>query len=269
MEAVFCNPYSGYEKGHVESKCGYSKRNWAVPIPVFESQEQLATFFAEQAQLDRERLHYAKGEHITSLWEADRAQLLALPKTAYEAFRMSAAVVKKYGEFRVDGTSIPLAGLVAPQSEILIQTFWDRVVIMTQEQQMVRGVPRPYTGRTAEIPWVQVFTNLLRKPRSVTHSQFIRMLPDMMRQYVGVADLSVRKERLQALIHWCDIYSLKQIEQVLERATEESTIVQLTATLGIQQTNGDIPATWTESLSPPGTLSSSALDRYDRLMGVS
>jgi hypothetical protein len=36
FEAVFCNPYSGHEKGHVEAKCGYSKRNWAVPVPLFE-----------------------------------------------------------------------------------------------------------------------------------------------------------------------------------------------------------------------------------------
>ncbi|BFH10951.1 DDE-type integrase/transposase/recombinase [Paenibacillus melissococcoides] len=55
FEAVFCNPYSGHEKGHVESKCGYAKRNWAVPIPVYESHEQLVSYFEEQARQDRER----------------------------------------------------------------------------------------------------------------------------------------------------------------------------------------------------------------------
>ncbi|GAC43912.1 ATP-binding protein [Paenibacillus popilliae] len=88
MEAVFCNPYSGHEKGHVESKCGYTKRNWAVPIPAYQSQEQLAATLAEQARQDRERAHYAKGERIPDLWEADRRELLTLPETSYEAFRM-------------------------------------------------------------------------------------------------------------------------------------------------------------------------------------
>ncbi|WP_338556685.1 IS21 family transposase [Paenibacillus sp. KS-LC4] len=74
MEAVFCNPYSGHEKGHVESKCGYAKRNWTVPIPLYEDHEPLATYFAEQARQDRERPHYAKGVRIAELWEADRAQ---------------------------------------------------------------------------------------------------------------------------------------------------------------------------------------------------
>jgi hypothetical protein len=44
----------------VESKCGYAKRNWTVPIPLYEDHEKLATYFAEQAREDRERAHYAK-----------------------------------------------------------------------------------------------------------------------------------------------------------------------------------------------------------------
>ncbi|MCY9514048.1 DDE-type integrase/transposase/recombinase [Paenibacillus apiarius] len=168
FEAVFCNPYSGHEKGHVESKCGYAKRNWAVPIPVYESHEQLVSYFAEQAQQDRERSHYTKKTRFADLWETDRKHLLTLPENGFEAFRVSAAVVNKYGEIRADETTIPLLGLVQPGSEVLIQTFWDRLVILNSQHQYVQEVPRPYTGQTAEIPWPQVFTNLLRKPRSVT-----------------------------------------------------------------------------------------------------
>ncbi len=176
-------------------------------------------------------------------------------------------MVNKYGEIRVDNSTIPLVGLVPPGSEVLIQTFWDRLVILTQEQLTVREVPRPYTGKTADVPWRQVFTNLLRKPRSVNHSQFVRMLPEAIRFYVGVADLAVRKERLQALIHWMDVYSIAQIGQVLQESHSEATVAQLTAALGLRQMNRDVA--WTESLSPPGTQEAVSLDRYDRLMGVS
>ncbi|UJF33770.1 IS21 family transposase [Paenibacillus hexagrammi] len=253
MEAVFCNPYSGHEKGHVESKCGYAKRNWAVPIPIYESHEQLAAYFAEQAQQDRERPHYAKKERIASLWEEDRRHLLTLPEVTFESYRMSAAVVNKYGEIRIENTSFPLVGLVSPGSEVLIQTFWDRHVILTQGQQTVREVPRPYTGRTADVPWVQVFTNLLRKPRSVNHSQFVRMLPEAVQQYVRITDLMLRKERLQALAHWSGVYPITQIGQTLQETHNEATIAQVTAALGLKQMNRDIPAAWVETLSPPGT----------------
>ncbi|MDQ0112250.1 hypothetical protein J2T15_001685 [Paenibacillus harenae] len=35
--------------------------------------------------------------------------------------------MNKYGEIRFEGTTIPLVGLVQPGSEVLIQTFWDRL----------------------------------------------------------------------------------------------------------------------------------------------
>lgn len=269
FEAIFCNPYSGHEKGHVESKCGYAKRNWAVPLPLYESHEQLAAYFAEQARQDRERTHYAKGVRIAELWEAGRKTLLALPEEAFEPFRMNAAVVNKYGEIRFEGTAIPLVGLVPPSSEVLIQTFWDKLVILTKEHQMVREVPRPYTGKTAEIPWTQVFANLQRKPRSVNHSQFIRMLPETVQAYVAIGDLVLRKERLQALAHWCEVYPVTQIDQVLQAASDEATVAQLTAALGLKQTSRDIPAAWVETLSPLGTQETASLQPYDRLMGVS
>ncbi|OMF29764.1 hypothetical protein BK133_17340 [Paenibacillus sp. FSL H8-0548] len=269
IEAVFCNPYSGHEKGHVESKCGYAKRNWAVPIPLYEDHEQLAAYFAEKARQDRERLHFAKGVRIAELWEADRVQLLTLPEETYEPFRLGAAVVNKYGEIRFEGATIPLVGLVSPGSEVLTQTFWDRLTILTTEHERVREVPRPYTGSTAEVPWAQVFANLLRKPRSVSHSQFIRMLPEVVQVYASVADLTSRKERLQALAHWCGVYSIAQIAEVLTTASSEATVTQLTAALGLVQANRDIPAAWSETISPPGAQATVTLQQYDRLMGVS
>ncbi|MGG2198469.1 IS21 family transposase [Paenibacillus validus] len=158
FEAVFCNPYSGHEKGHVENKCGYSKRNWAVPIPIYESHKQLAEYFAEQAKQDRERQHYAQNRRIVDLWEDDRRKLLRLPEQGFEAFRLSTAAVNKYGEIRIHDTAVPLLGMAEPGSEVLIQTFWDRLVILNSQHQQIREVPRPYTGRTADIPWSQVFT---------------------------------------------------------------------------------------------------------------
>ncbi|WP_338555579.1 hypothetical protein [Paenibacillus sp. KS-LC4] len=178
-------------------------------------------------------------------------------------------VVNKYGEIRFESTTIPLVVLVQPGSDVLIQVFWDRLAILTKEHALVREVPRPYTGKTAEVPWAQVFANLLRKPRSVGHSQFIRILPEAVQVYAGVADLALRKERLQALAHWCGIYPMAQIAEVLRKAPGEATVAQLTAALGLVQLNRGIPVVWNEELSPPGSQATASLQQYDRLMGVS
>jgi len=269
FEAVFCNPYSGHEKGHVENKCGYSKRNWAVPIPIYESHEQLADYFADQAKQDRERQHYSRNRPIADLWEEDRCKLLTLPEHEYEAFRISAAVVNKYGEIRMEETTIPLLGMAKPGSEVLIQTFWDRLVILNNQHNKIREVPRPYTGRTADVPWPQIFTGWLRKPRSVTHSQFLRMLPETLREYVTAKDLTMRKDRLQALIHWSEVYSIEQIHEAISMLGQDTQVTRITSVLGMKHGSRDLPVTWEETLSPPGTRTDGPLGRYDKLMGVS
>lgn len=112
----------------MENKCGYSKRNWAVPVPIYESHEQLVAYFAEQARRDCDRQHYTQNRCIADLWEDDRCKLLTLPEHGFEAFRLGAAVVNKYGEIRIDDLTVPLLGMATPGSEVLIQTFWDRLV---------------------------------------------------------------------------------------------------------------------------------------------
>lgn len=269
FEAVFCNPYSGHEKGHVEAKCGYSRRNWAVPVPLFENHEQLVAHFSKQAEQDRQRLHYTKQRQIEQLWQEDEIRhLLQLPSKPFEAFRLHAAVVNKYGEIRVDEASIPLHGQAAPGTEVMVQLYWDRLAILNHRHEPILTVPRPYTGRSADIPWPQVFANWLRKPRSVTHSQFLKMLPVSLQSYASVTEPDIRKERLQALHHWSMVYTLEQIEEALHVQGLEQEISRITAFLGIKHGKRDVPATWQETLSPPGTRMDNTLQRYDRLMGV-
>ncbi|MED1873446.1 hypothetical protein HN020_14745 [Brevibacillus borstelensis] len=253
----------------MENKCGYSKRNWAVPIPIYESHEQLVTYFAEQARRDHERQHYAQNRCIADLWEDDRRKLLTLPEHEFEAFRLGTAVVNKYGEIRVDERTVPLLGAATPGSEVLIQTFWDRLVILNGQHEQIREVPRPYTGRTVDIPWSQVCAGWLRKPRSVTHSQFLCMLPEILQAYVTVKDLTERKDRLQAMSHWCDIYTIEQIQEVMALLGQDTPVTRITAVLGVKYGSRDLPATWEETLSPPGTRAEGSLQRYDQLVGVS
>lgn len=48
-------------------------------------------------------------------------------------------------------------------------------------------------------------------------------------------ELELRKERLQALTQWCGVYSMEQIQEVLEQEGYEATVACLTAALGVKQ----------------------------------
>ena len=62
FKSVFCNPASGNEKGNVENKCGYTRRNFCVPIPIYENLEKLEKELDERSSFDMDRAHYQKGK---------------------------------------------------------------------------------------------------------------------------------------------------------------------------------------------------------------
>ncbi|MCW2279315.1 DDE-type integrase/transposase/recombinase [Heliophilum fasciatum] len=72
FESVFCDPARGNEKGHVENKVGYVRRNWCVPLPIFTTHEALATSLIQQAERDMDRPHHSKQTLIQQLWQEEK-----------------------------------------------------------------------------------------------------------------------------------------------------------------------------------------------------
>ena len=60
----FCNPNSGHEKGHIENKVGYNRRNFLVPIPEFEDIKEFNRELLKKCDQDMERNHYNKSGTI-------------------------------------------------------------------------------------------------------------------------------------------------------------------------------------------------------------
>ena len=80
FRAEFCNPASGNEKGNVENKVGYSRRNAFVPVPTIVSFDGFNESLWEWCEKDAQRPHYKKKLLIAELWEEDKASLLCLPE---------------------------------------------------------------------------------------------------------------------------------------------------------------------------------------------
>jgi len=99
----FCNPASGHEKGNVENKVGYIRRNFFVPIPVIESIESWNKELFARAEQDFERLHYKKGQTIRELFEEDRKALSPLPGKPFAVERLEHVRADGYGKFCIDG----------------------------------------------------------------------------------------------------------------------------------------------------------------------
>lgn len=224
FDAVFCNPSRANEKGHIENKCGYSRRNWCVPVPVFTDQETLAKELAGRALADRDRLHYEKDKPIEALWQEERDKLLVLPAIPYEVFRLETAVINNYGEVRIENHSFPLFG-VSPKQEVLVKLYWDRLEILNHEYCVLARYPRPYVQKTKEIPWKEVIAGLKRKPRAVLYSHFVAMMPGSVQTFLRQEDASLRKQHLEVMAKWLDINTLGEIARALEEVPSNEEVI--------------------------------------------
>ena len=102
FQADFCNPASGNEKGNVENKVGYIRRNALVPIPTIISFEEFNSHLFDWCENDAERPHYQRGVTIQSLWEDEKPKLLMLPEVPYNVFNYKSLRVSKTGFVCID-----------------------------------------------------------------------------------------------------------------------------------------------------------------------
>lgn len=102
FEHNFCNPNSGHEKGHVENKVGYHRRNFLVPIPRFEELEQYNQELFQKSEQDMKRAHYKKEVEIAKSFERDKSEMLPLPGNAFEVYRLEKAKANKYGKIQFE-----------------------------------------------------------------------------------------------------------------------------------------------------------------------
>ena len=126
FRAEFCNPAAGNEKGNVENKVGYSRRNAFVPVPTVTSFEAFNEWLWDWCEKDAQRLHYKYKIPIQELWEADRESLLKLPEYPFPVFRYEVLSVNKYGFAVIDTNKYGLAPTLAGKT-VQAKIFFDHV----------------------------------------------------------------------------------------------------------------------------------------------
>ena len=107
----FCRVGRGNEKGVVEGLVGYGRRNAMVPVPEFASFAALNVYLEACCLGDLTRRVRGKAQTKAELLEIDRAALLPLPKSTFEARRVVGATANSLSLVRFDRNdySVPTA----------------------------------------------------------------------------------------------------------------------------------------------------------------
>jgi hypothetical protein len=244
FKPVFMNPESGWEKGNVENKVGYLRRNELVPVPEFTSlpakNQELLT--ACDADMAREHYDDNDGRMIAELFEQDRAALLPLPSVPFDASCYTSAVTDKYGRFTLDkGKHRYSASPKFCETTVRLRLTSSEVFVMDSDLHEVVRHKRLYGAESERMNWIPYLRYIARKPRSLRNSGIYDLMPEPMQIYMDSCESSERGRILKVLADLTERSGFSSAihtvgEAIRFRATDPDSLMNL-----YRRTYADVP----------------------------
>lgn len=218
--AKFMNPESGWEKGSVENKVGYLRRNNFVPVPSFPSLTEKNKELLSDCDRDMQREHYDKGRNIQELFQEDKAALLPLPSVRFDTSGYNSAVTDKYGKFILNkGKHRYSSSPSFCEKTIQYRLTSAEVIVMDQNMHEVVRHKRLYGEEEKEsMNWLPYLKEISRKPRSLRNSGIYEMMPENMRHFMDSCESADRGKILKALSELTDRTGFDSALRTVEEA---------------------------------------------------
>lgn len=202
IKPVFMNPESGWEKGNVENKVGYLRRNELVPVPEFTSIIDQNKKLLTACDRDMEREHYDDDENrfISELFKEDKSALLPLPSVPFDTAVYSTARTDKYGKFTIDnGRHRYSASPAFCEDTVRLRITSSEVIVMDSSLHEIVRHRRLYGDECESMDWIPYLKYIARKPRSLKNSGIYGMMPENMQIYMNSCENSERGRVLKVL----------------------------------------------------------------------
>jgi len=177
FEAIFCNPYSGHEKGNVENKVGYHRRNFMVPIPAINDFKSFNNAAFELCEKDMNRQHYKKESTIFDLFAEDQDCLMDLNHYDFNVYRMFKARCNKYSMVQYDKKSYSVSPQYAGR-EVWLYVYHDKVEIKNSEYYTIVTHRRIYGSEKELMNWLPYLNLIQKRPRALKYVGFFKTLPE-------------------------------------------------------------------------------------------
>jgi transposase len=177
FESNFCRPgkEGAHEKGLVENLVGYARRNFLVPLPEVASFEDLNALLLARCQTSDGRLLPGQGRTVGEAWEAERPQLLPLPRFPWPCCTVHALKASRSSVVRFEGNRYSVPAGYAGRN-VLLRAYVDRVDIAHGER-IIASHRRTY-GRGQDILDPYHYVPVLQvKPGAFHHAKAVRRYP--------------------------------------------------------------------------------------------
>ena len=216
FKAEFCNPNKGQEKGSVENKVGYKRRNFFVPVPKILNLEEFNKTLLLECENDLKRTHYTKKELITELFENDKSELNPLPKEAFHIIRLEKVKTDNYSFARFENNRYS----TSPEfnrCEVWREIGAENIRVLDEKYNEIVIHKRQYSQMTEPIiDWRKYLVAISRKPNSFRYTSFFKELPDIWQEYFKNSDFDERKKMLNILTPIILDNNLEEATNILE-----------------------------------------------------
>lgn len=195
----FCNPISGNEKGHVENKVGYHRRNFLVPIPEFNDIREFNNKLLDLCEKDMQRRHYKKDQSIAELFMEDKQALHKLPKVPFEVFRLEKVKADNYGKVKFDGRIYSSSPEYANR-QVWVKAGASIVEVMGANYHTIMIHPRLYGSQKESTKWEPYLELMAKRPTALKYTGFFKQLPPTLKDYFEKCDQEAKRAGLRILV---------------------------------------------------------------------
>jgi len=186
FQAVFTNPGEGHEKGNVENKVGYQRRNFLVPIPRFLSLSDFNLQLLKMCEDDAKREHYRYNETIEELFAEDLKQCHPLPEIKFDLSGKASVTANNWGKFYLNkGMHEYSASPKYANMAVNLKLTSSLVIVMDENYREIVRHHRLYGDiKQQSMDWLPYLKQLSIRPRALKYSGVYDMMPSDMKQFL-------------------------------------------------------------------------------------
>jgi transposase len=196
FQSNFCNPNSGHEKGSVENKVGYHRRNMLVPIPEFKDLKEYNKELLLKCDQDMNRMHYKGYGMIKDLFMEDKQEFFKLPKVSFEVYLHEFAKADNYGKVKFDGRTYSTSPSMAGRQVIVKAGSYDIEILDTDCNHIIEH-RRLYGEEKESMNWIPYLELMSKRPTALKYTGLYNQLPQILKEYLDKSDYEGKKQALK------------------------------------------------------------------------
>jgi transposase len=206
FQAIFMNPGEGHEKGNVENKVGYQRRNFLVPMPHFLSLPGYNRQLLGMCEEDADREHYRHNETIEELFKEDLKACHLLPEIEFDLSGKESITTNNWGKFYLSkGMHEYSASPKQANSVVNLKLTSSQIIVMDENYREIIRHRRLY-GDTKQqsMQWLPYLKQLSIRPRALKYSGIYEIMPPSLKQFLESCSNSETGKVLKVLAKLTD-----------------------------------------------------------------